>query len=111
MGQIQSVSCACGFSKSVKIGGGMRNHLTNSTFPHYCKTCGMVDVNVTASPIECPTCHSQEVSAYGVPPISLASEHNTSVQWGKYGAPRKGNLCPQCQEMTLEFSNNVMMFD
>jgi hypothetical protein len=111
MGQIIQVACPCGFSQSVKVSGGMRDFKTNATFPHYCKTCGLVDVNVTASSIECPTCHSQEVAAYGVPPISLPFEGYTSVQCREYSAPYSGNLCPQCQKMTLVFTNNVMMFD
>jgi hypothetical protein len=51
MGQIIQVACPCGFSQSVKISGGMRDFKTNATFPHYCKICGLVDVNVTASSI------------------------------------------------------------
>ena len=111
MGKIMQVACPCGFETTVTIGGGMRDHRTNSSFPHYCKTCGMVGVNVMAKPIECPHCHSQEVTAYGVPPVSIPDEQYSGVQWGNYNAPRSGNLCPQCKEMTLEFTSTIMMFD
>ena len=111
MGQIMTVGCACGYSRSVTIGGGMRDFKTNSCFPHYCKSCGLVDVNVQAQPLACPHCQSQEVVAYGVAPVSIPSEGYSGVQWGNYSAPRKGNLCPECKQMTLEFQSTFMMFD
>lgn len=111
MGQTQKVACPCGFRSSVTIGGGMRDHQTDSRFPHYCKTCGLVDVNVQAKPLQCPRCQSQDVVQYGLPPVSLPGEGYPSVQWGKCGAYRTGNLCPQCKQMTLEFKEVTMMFD
>lgn len=111
MGQIQSASCACGFSSTITVGGGMRDFQTNAPFPHYCKTCGLVNANMQADPIACPTCQSQEVIAYGQPPISLPSEGRPGVEWGGYKAPRTGNLCPKCKEMTLEFEPATIMFD
>jgi hypothetical protein len=111
MGQRQNVKCQCGYRRSVTIGGGMRNYQTDSRFPHYCKTCGLVDVNIQSTPLKCPDCHSPDVMQYGLPPISLPGDGRLSVQWGKYEAYRTGNLCPQCQQMTLEFTNTTMMFD
>lgn len=110
MGQIMKVGCSCGFSKTVRIGGGMRDHQTNSTFPHYCESCGLVDVNVMASPLQCSYCLSEKVVAYGQQATSLPSERR-GIQWGKFDAPVSGNLCPQCKQMTLEFKGTVMMFD
>lgn len=111
MGQIQNVECACGYRRSVTIGGGMRNFQTDSRFPHYCKTCGLVDVNVKAMPLQCPSCQAQDIVQYGLPPVSLPGDGHPSVQWDNYGAYRTGNLCPQCQQMTLEFKEITMMFD
>ena len=111
MGQRQNIGCQCGYSSTVTIGGGMRDFQKDSRFPHYCKTCGVVDVNVQVEPRQCPRCDSQDVAQYGLPPISLLGEGYPSVQWGKCGAYRTGNLCPQCKEMTLEFKNITMMFD
>ena len=110
MGQIMKVGCSCGYGKSVRIGGGMRDHQTNSTFPHYCEKCGVVDVNVMVSPVQCPYCESEKVIAYGQQSTSLSSDRK-AIQWGNYDAPVSGNLCPQCKQMTLEFKGTMMMFD
>ncbi len=89
----------------------MRDFQTNSRFPHYCQDCGLVDVNVQAKPIACPSCQSTAVIAYGQEPISLPSDERAGVDWGGYCAPRTGNLCPKCKQMTLEFESPSIMFD
>jgi len=113
MGSIRKVSCPCGFNSSVKIGGGMRDFRKNSTFPFYCKTCGLVEVNVTREELCCPKCTSKEVKQYGIPPISdLPEIKRGSVSWDNYRAELKGHLCPACKQKTMEFlSAGEIMFD
>lgn len=113
MGSIRQVSCPCGFKSSVKVGGGMRDFRTNSTFPFYCEKCGLVEVNVTKEPLHCPKCNSTEVKQYGIPPISEPPIINRgALEWGNYKADLKGHLCPSCKQKTMEFlSAGEIMFD
>jgi hypothetical protein len=113
MGSIRKVSCPCGFQSTAKIGGGMRDFRENSTFPFYCETCGLVEVNITKDEMRCPKCNSTEVKQYGIPPISDLPETKWgSVYWGNYKAELKGHLCPACKQKTMEFlSAGEIMFD
>jgi hypothetical protein len=111
VGQIMTVGCPCGYSKSVTIGGGMRNFQTDSRFPYYCDSCGLVEVNIQAQPLACPSCQSQDLIRYGLAPVSLPDQGIPSVQWGRYEACRTGHLCPKCKQMTLEFKSTDIMFD
>ena len=113
MGSIRKVSCPCGFKSLVKVGGGMRDFQSNSKFPFYCNTCGLVEVNVAQKELCCPKCNSIEVKQYGIPPISdLPETKRDSVSWGNYKAELKGHLCPACKEKTMEFlSAGEIMFD
>lgn len=113
MGSIRKVACPCGFKSSVKVGGGMRDFQTNSTFPFYCEKCGLVEVNVAIDDLCCPKCKTPDVKQYGIPPISEPPLINRgSVSWGKYQADPKGHLCPVCNHKTMEFlSAGEIMFD
>ena len=113
MGSIRKVSCLCGFQSTAKIGGGMKDFRENSTFPFYCQTCGLVEVNITKDEMRCPKCNSTEVKQYGIPPISdLPETKRGSVYWGDYEAELKGHLCPACKQKTMEFlSAGEIMFD
>ena len=113
MGSIRRVSCSCGFNSTVKVGGGMRDFKTNSTFPFYCEDCGLVDVNITNEKLHCPKCNSIKVLQYGVPHISEPPIINRGfVSCWNYQADPKGHLCPSCKQKTMEFlSAGEIMFD
>jgi hypothetical protein len=113
MGSIRKVSCPCGFKSSVRIGGGMRDFRENSTFPFYCQTCGLVELNVTKEELRCPKCNSTEANPYGIPPISEPPIINRgSISWGNYQADLRDHLCPACKQKTMEFcSHGEIMFD
>ena len=49
----------------------MSDFRTNSPFPFYCKSCGLVLANTAKKPIVCPTCASNDIHQYGSPPISV----------------------------------------
>ncbi len=103
------VQCDCGFRRLASVGGTRENYLVESYFPFYCETCGLVDVNVRAKEIFCPDCNSKNVKQYGKPPISLEGENSSAVRDFEYSAPHKGNLCPACKKMTLEFGRPIML--
>ena len=113
MGSIRKVACPCGFHSTVIVGGGMRDFREKSTFPFYCESCGLVDLNVAKDKLCCPKCNSAEVKQYGIPPISEPPLINRgSVSWDKYKADLKGHLCPDCKKKTMEFlSGGEIMFD
>jgi len=102
MGQIQSAKCQCGYSTTISTGGSRREFKHKCYFPFYCAKCGLVDVNIRLNPITCPDCKSVDVKEYGKHPISTESKEFAYVQCFNYGAPKKGNLCPKCKEMTLD---------
>ena len=47
MGSVNRVSCECGYTSKVMVGGGNRETFhEKSVFPFYCKNCGILSVNV-----------------------------------------------------------------
>jgi len=55
--------CACGFEKMIQVGGTRLSFQNFSTFPHFCKSCGLVEANVAKNPVCCPDCKSQNIPA------------------------------------------------
>ena len=111
MGSLSMAKCPCGFSQTVKVGGTMRDFLKYSTFPFYCSSCGVVDVNVATEGVhECPKCQSQDIIQYGDDRVSIPTQFNQSLQWGNYNCGQKDHLCPSCKQQTLSF-NLYMMID
>ncbi len=113
MGSINRVSCECGYTSTVRVGGGMKTHNEHSVFPFYCKNCGIVEVNIHGNTSECPYawCKSIDIHPYGKEPISKGADRFPAIQWGEYKAYRNGNLCPECKKFTLKFSGPEIMFD
>ena len=113
MTSIHSVHCKCGFSNSVRVGGTRESFLKECFFPHYCKKCGIVDVNIANKKIFCPICKSTKVIAYGEKSISNYTEQEIipAVQSFKYRAFKDGNFCPKCEELTLALMHADMIFD
>ena len=90
----------------------MSDFRTNSPFPFYCKSCGLVLANTAKKPIVCPTCASNDIHQYGSPPISVVDPYAHPVlQTFSYKAYAKGNLCPACKHMTLVFDVEGLSFD
>ena len=111
MSSIHKAECACGYRTSVLVGGTRADFLRESTFPYYCKSCGIVDVNIRDQELHCPDCSSLEISQYGLEPISTRLDDSYAVlQNFNYEAYRYGNLCPKCKKKNLEFKNAEMRF-
>jgi predicted RNA-binding Zn-ribbon protein involved in translation (DUF1610 family) len=109
MGSSHLAHCTCGYETEVNVGGGMRDFRTESYFPHYCVTCGLVEVNIAKSddtgvaPL-CPKCGSSGIHEYGTKAVALPIEKNrVALEWDPHQAMEKGNLCPACKQMTLVF--------
>jgi hypothetical protein len=113
MSTLHTAKCGCGFFTIVKAGGTRANFLTECYFPHYCKECGIVDVNTASKHITCPKCNSQNVVAYGRDDLAkmVNREIIPSIQSFDYRAYRYGNFCPKCKEFTLEFEPPSILFD
>jgi hypothetical protein len=105
MGSIIQAQCGCGFNDVATVGAGRSNYMVESKFPFYCKTCGLVSVNISKKDLICPTCQSSEVQPYGKKPISLTKKKgNDYLQWGsRYTAAPSGHLCPACKRKTMHF--------
>lgn len=110
MGSVNRVSCECGYSSTVRVGGNRETYLTDSSFPFYCEKCGLVDVNYRQE-IKCPSCQSKDIKQYGKKPISIKREQFPVIQSFDYMAYKNGNLCPKCKKFTLVFGSSEMMFD
>ena len=67
MGSVNRVSCECGYTSTVRVGGNRATHNEHSVFPFYCKNCGIVSVNVHGNTTECPyACVNQQTSIHTV---------------------------------------------
>ena len=111
MATLHNAYCKCGFNKSIQVGGTMLSFTTHAYFPFYCKDCGLVDVNVARKIHKCPSCKSQQIHQYGLPPVSLKSETYKLVFNGEYLASSEGHFCPNCNEFNLIFSEIEMFLD
>lgn len=114
MGMAYSARCRCGFSSEFAVGGGMLDFETNSPFPHYCASRGLVEVNLAlpSSQRHCPTCRSAAVMPYGSPPLSHVpggSERADDEDDGVSLAALE-HFCPRCKSMALRFELD-MLFD
>lgn len=134
MGSVHRAYCECGFSEDVTVGGGRHTFLNDSSFPFYCRACGLVSVNVAKLPDDvvstsCPECGESDCRQYGTPPVSLVDLRpkpwwkfpkksstnvgdSAAIQWGHREATEHGHFCPKCKEMSMRFSNfPELMFD
>jgi hypothetical protein len=102
MSNLYKVNCSCGYRTSTRLGGNRRDFDQNSTFPFYCKKCGLVDINIMKKPICCSSCNSVDIIPYGEPETSLPNEWKM-VQCFDYRAPKEGNFCPKCEKFTMNF--------
>ena len=106
------VHCICGFEKTIQVGGTRFSFQDFSTFPHFCKSCGMVEANVAKDPVRCPECQSTVITAYGTETLANYMQSGTStIQHFLYKAQHNGNLCPQGNEFTLIFDAANILFD
>jgi len=125
MGAVHSAFCKCGFTKEVTVGGSRQTFRSHSLFPFHCNNCGIVEVNAANLKNDCfvttcPSCGDPNATQYGAPTswwlgIKLGkkpTEAQAALQWGSREAPATGNLCPECMQMTLQFSSiPSSMFD
>lgn len=125
MGAVHTAFCKCGFTKEVTVGGSRKTFRSNSLFPFHCNNCGIVEVNTATLKSEtfvtnCPSCGDPNATQYGAPTSSYlglrlgkkSASADTALQWGSRDAPATGNLCPECKQMTMQFSAMPdIMFD
>ena len=112
MGSSNRVHCSCGFTRTIQVGGTRFGFRKFSSFPHFCTSCGFVEVNVAQTPTTCPTCHGPEVTAYGTKSLAkYPTNEIASIQHFSYATQRFGNLCPYCNEFNLVFEHADILFD
>jgi hypothetical protein len=104
--------CVCGYEKMIQVGGIRLSFRDFSTFPHFCKSCGLVDANVAKKPVYCPECQSTDITAYGTETLANYTQSgNSTIQHFLYRAQHNGNFCPHCKEFTLIFEAASVLFD
>lgn len=113
MGMGYSARCKCGHMTDFAVGGGMEDFDTNSPFPHYCASCGLVEVNLASPSTQqrCPSCRSAAVLPYGKPPLSrVPGDSANGDDDGRVSLAALDHFCPNCKSMTLNFEVE-MLFD
>jgi predicted Zn-ribbon and HTH transcriptional regulator len=104
--------CPCGFRKEITVGGNRLDYTTNSPFPFFCESCGLVEANAVIRRPVCPTCNSSEILQYGRPPISQVQDGaHPVIQDFDRKVFAQGNRCPECKQMTLAFSQALWLAD
>jgi len=119
MGSQVTATCQCGMDTSIMIGGGMRNFMTTCYFPCLCEHCRtVVQVNLLAKQKRCPQCKTTNVIPYDDPTLSESAGGRTVASWNiQEQLGRKLNLtdgnyrCPQCDQMTLRFTDSGLCWD
>lgn len=134
MGMMLEMNCPCGYSADITLGGNRRNHMDVCMFPHLCRQCGVVNVNIYADMPCCPRCSSTQVIMYGeierttafnVFGIRLRSldrkywdydERVTSPggdsyeTWSNLRLTHGNHFCPSCSQMQLRVSQDPVCF-
>ena len=108
MGSIYQAKCLCGFEKNIRVGGTMSDYQTHSYFPFFCKTCGLVEVNISSRKVRCPQSRIHRIVQYGLPPLSPKDDTDREMSWERYSAGKGPHLCPNCQRHHLIFQLQVM---
>jgi Zn finger protein HypA/HybF involved in hydrogenase expression len=119
MGTQVTATCQCGVDTIIMIGGGMRNFMTTCYFPCLCEHCRtVVQVNLLAKQKRCPQCKTTNVIPYDDPTLSESAGGRTVASWNiQEQLGRKLNLtdgnyrCPQCDQMTLRFTDSGLCWD
>ena len=119
MGTQVTATCQCGVDTIIMIGGGMRNFMTTCYFPCLCEHCRtVVQVNLLAKQKRCPRCKTPNVIPYDDPTLSESAGGRTVASWNiQEQLGRKLNLtdgnyrCPQCDQMTLRFTDSGLCWD
>ena len=113
MGHVTGAKCsACGYSKSVSIGGGMLKFREFSTWPVFCDECKtMTSANVMVQPLACLECASESVTKYDADHL-VRGGSKTASQWSSDRLTDGDYFCPQCKTYNLHFSEMpLMLFD
>lgn len=112
MGHTIDATCTCGFdARDLMIGGGMRDHTTNCSYPAICKGChDIVTVNLLDAAPSCSECEGTEVTAYNRPELLMTLGRPVS-NWGDLTLTDGKYLCPKCGSFELSFRGGGVMFD
>lgn len=114
MGSIIGGICDCGYhTKTMFLGGGMRNFSTYCSFPHYCEECHILfEANIFNEIITCPECKKNKVVAYDADRFcKKEGQHvvffwNTIDQIGRQlELTNSEYLCPGCRKFSLIFKS------
>ncbi len=101
------------------IGSGMMSYMSRCYFPCLCSRCaGVVQVNLLAQRKRYPQCKSIRVMPYDDASLSESTGMETVTNWnvneylGRNLKITNGNYkCPQCENMTLHFTDSGMNWD
>ncbi len=115
MGAMAQASCGCGYSGSIRLGGGMLNFETVCLFPIYCRTCQTLQTtNLFESPVKCNKCDGTDVTVYddpellGEPGTRKVFSWDTEKQLGRVLRLSDGRyLYPACGQMRLRFQRTA----
>jgi len=115
MGQIIKVHCKCGFDSQIILGGSRNSYLEDSSYPYYCKNCGLVSANMAScrddfdKPMNCPICKSDEIIPYGTNELSSTKiENEIKPDITKH---KENNFCPDCKDYSLVIGPLISLFD
>jgi len=109
MGRDVTAKCNCGYiMRDMPLGSGMIGSDKVNEFPNYCINCKSLFVaNMFDEVIICVHCKSINTVPYNHSYVvkSLDDVAYTSVN---FKLSKKNNLCPQCNQFSLEFIAGCM---
>lgn len=111
MGALYKVSCECGFTEQVTVGGSRASFSRRNMHPYFCEKCGLIECNIAHQrpnpdlPICCGNCKSENILPYGTNLLNRCKEKRH--KFPEISFYMKDNLCPVCRNYSLNFSTIV----
>jgi len=112
MGSQVKAKCKCCYIKKSLVGGGKLNYKSIEYFPCYCNNCQeIVQGNLKASNLSCPNCSSPKIFPYNN--YSLISSVGKNIVARSFDNVLTDGYykCPKCLEMTLQFTQEGILWD
>ncbi len=101
----------CDYEASLRLGGGMVDHMTYAAWPVSCRRCpAITTANFKASPLACVKCGTADVTPMN--DVSLwQGDGRPVLTWDDLTLSDGHHRCPKGDSFTLRFKPGLLLWD